>query len=267
MVRISIAGIFLLVACLVVGSSVLWAAGGIAPTVAVAVTMGRVEVNQMSAEGSANVPEGAQLKTHDSAARLQFRAGGRATLGTDSQAKVYAGRLVLESGSGLVSGSTSLILEALGFKIQPVDAAGSALVERQNNRIVVSTVSGSAWVYDPNGKMAGVVHPGRAVSFEPTELAPVTAEAVTPQDDKDTGKKARDKKAAAIPAGDATAETAGKATGTAAEKAAGTTGAAKTAGAATAHAGLSPAAQVGVGLAVAAGVGLGIAVPLALLSR
>ena len=216
----------------------LWA--GSAPTVAVAVTMGQMEVNHLKADGTANVPEGAQLKTHESAARLQFRSGGRATLGTESQALIFTGRLVLESGSGLVNGSNSIALEALGFRVLAGEREGSALVEHRGRFIQVSSVAGVTSVYDQGGTLVARVQPGTPLTFEPSGFVRNASDDPDKTDPKDGSKP--------------DANDAAKSTGKEAAKA-------------TAKTGLSTAAKVGIGVGVTAGVGLGVALPMAILSR
>jgi hypothetical protein len=169
----------------------MWGAGGTAPTIAVAVTTGQVDVNHIKADGGANVPEGAVLRTAEAAARLQFRNGARATLGADSQATVFAGRLVLQAGSGLVNGSTPITLEALGFRVQPQSTTGSALVEHKGRYIQVSAVAGPVAVYDMQGALLARVETGKPLTFEPSGLvrmAPDDPSNKDPKKDKGAAK-------------------------------------------------------------------------------
>lgn len=164
-----------------------WAAGTAAPTVAVAVTAGQVEINQVKAEGGANVPEGAVLRTREAAARLQFRNGARATLGSDSQATVFAGRLVLQAGSGLVGGTTAVGLEALGFRVNPQTASSSALVEHKGRFIQVSAIAGSVAVFDLDGEQIARVEMGKPLTFEPAGLVRLAPD--DPSQGKEQNKK------------------------------------------------------------------------------
>ncbi len=137
-----------------------------APVIGMAVSEGKLSVNDSFVDGNATLVSGTVLKTSDSPSRLQMKNGAQVVLDRNTQAKVFGDRLVLEQGVSQISGKSSYDLEALGFHVAP-SAMGQARVEMQKNRVIVAALNGPVHVSDNNGMVLASLSTGRTLSFEP----------------------------------------------------------------------------------------------------
>lgn len=137
------------------------------PVIGLAISQGNLEVDRASVAGNANLNDGAELKTGKDSARIQLSNGGRATLGANSQGKVYAGSLALERGEGLVASPNAYTLQAKGMTVAPGSRDAVAHVAVKGNAIWVSAINGPVKVVGANGIVMARVEAGKGLSFEP----------------------------------------------------------------------------------------------------
>ena len=202
----------------VIGASCLTAAS----VIGVASSRGTMEVNGTAVRGTANVAEGASVKTNETSGNIHLGNGVQVTLGQNSAARVYADRLALTEGAGRVTAAHGYAVEALGFRVDAADRA-TARVAWDGNRILVTALDSAVQV-SQSGVLLARLTPGTTYYFE-----------------QDTAK-------------DDTAASAGKVAGNAGDSDSGNGSTANTAK------GLSTHAKWGIaaGAAAAAGTGIGL---------
>lgn len=242
------------------------------PVVGVAVSQGRMEVDRAVVDGNAGLTSGASIRTDAVPTRIQLINGSRATLGVESEARVYADRLVLERGGGLLATGR---MDAKGFQIVPVGDSKARVDMIKGNVVQVAALNGPVNVTDAAGVLIAQVTPEAPLTFEPEEKKADTAKTAGQTAAKVVGETAA--ATAAVTATEVTVKTASKkAAQTASKKAAKTAAktasktaaktAAETAAEVAIKTGLSTAATVGIGVGVTAAAA-GVAVPLATISR
>ena len=134
------------------------------PVIGLAVTDGRIELDRAGVSGNATLREGASLKTGKAAARIQLQNGARATVGIESEAKIYRDRLELARGAA--SAGERFRVAAGAFTIQAGPGA-AAQVLRQKDAVEVAAVEGSVTVRGANGLMIAKVLPAQPLRLEP----------------------------------------------------------------------------------------------------
>jgi len=268
------------------------------PVIGLAVSSGRIEVDRAPVDSNANLIEGSVVRAANAPARLEMTNGARLTLSTSSVAKVFADRVVLESGIILLNQHPMLPVQADGFLVRATGPSAQALVERRSAKeIEVSAVRSGVQVLDPQGVLLARVMPGKPLTFEPSTDGAAPASQVRGkllqedgkfvlQDDlthlqvelrgdnlgrfvnhrveasglaeRGTGKEAQRILVSRLNLADDTPSEPDKTGQSAPSKGSTATKAAT---------GLSHGAKIGIGLGIAAGVGLGAGIPLATISR
>ncbi|MBI4889136.1 MAG: hypothetical protein HY821_00835 [Acidobacteria bacterium] len=132
--------------------------------IGVAVSNGAMRVNQAQVSGNANLAEGSSVQAAADAARIQLTKGGRATLAPNSAARVYADKLVLESGVSVVS-TPSYRVEARGLQIAAT--GGQAQVALTGGVVKVAALTGQAQVRNAEGLLLAKVAPGKVLDLTP----------------------------------------------------------------------------------------------------
>ena len=105
------------------------------PVIGLAVTDGRIELDRAGVSGNATLREGASLKTGKAAARIQLQNGARATVGIESEAKIYRDRLELARGAASAGATVA------------VSSMKSPICESSSSPIGVSIEMGSLAIF------------------------------------------------------------------------------------------------------------------------
>jgi hypothetical protein len=150
----------------------LGAAGGLLSGSTAAIGMvsanGSFEVNSSKVWNTGTLFDGSTIETAKAPSDLRLNSGAQLRLATESRAKVYAGRVVLERGSGQVESSVGYAVEARNLKIQSASPETIARVQLgASNRVMVAAVGGAVRVTNSNGILVANIGAGDAMSFDP----------------------------------------------------------------------------------------------------
>jgi hypothetical protein len=143
------------------------------PAIGVAVTRGSFSVDSSLVSGNATIFEGNTIETSKIASELRLNSGARMQLGSESKAKVYRDRLVLERGLGEIE---KLDLEALSLRVAP--SAGARVSIRNSGVLQVAALNGPVRV-TRNGVLVANVLAGSALDFEPQAAGAAAASTMT----------------------------------------------------------------------------------------
>jgi hypothetical protein len=137
------------------------------PAIGLAVTDGGFQVDHASVWGNATLFDGNLIETSEASSRLQLRNGVAMRLASDSRARIYDSRLVLEKGTGQLE-SVNYRIEADGLRVSPDSPGSVARVQVDGeNRIVVAAYQGSVRVSNSQGVLVARLETGRELAFEP----------------------------------------------------------------------------------------------------
>ncbi len=150
--------------CLVAASA-LWLTAG-SGVIGVAVTNGQMQVDRAAVSGNSNLAEGSSVLTSAQATRIQLHNGNRATLAPNSAARVYADRLVLEKGMGMV-GSSGYRVQAGGLEVAPAAWQARAQVLVKGGTVQVAALEGPVKVLGAGGIVLARVNAGTAMEVQP----------------------------------------------------------------------------------------------------
>jgi len=160
----SLAGIIL------AGSLTLLSAAG--PSIGVAMASGVFRVNRSEVKGNASLFEGAEIATGKASSKLRINGGARLEIGTESQARVYADRAVIEKGAGQLESPSPYSLEARSIRISTADPKAIARVQLDgSDAVLVSAVNGPVRVTNGAGQLLARLAPGRNLRFLQTAQA------------------------------------------------------------------------------------------------
>jgi hypothetical protein len=137
------------------------------PSLGVVRSTGDFKVDGSFVQGNSTVFSGSTIET--SAAQSTIRLDNLdLALSPGSRARVFADHAVLETGAGLVTGSSSYRLEAAKFRInsQVADAVWQVAMAGPD-RVNVAATKGAAEVRNANGVLLAVVRPGLSLAFAP----------------------------------------------------------------------------------------------------
>lgn len=145
-----------------------------APAIGLAVAEGSFQVNHARVWGNATLFDGNLIETSESSSRLQLESGVAMRLASDSRARVYQSRLVLEKGTGQLE-SANYLIEADTLRVSP-DSPGSVARVQVNgdNRVIVAAYQGSVRVSNSQGVLVAKLDTGRELTFEPQTAGPAT---------------------------------------------------------------------------------------------
>jgi hypothetical protein len=134
--------------------------------IGVASAIGSFSLNNTPVTGTANVSDGANLATTSATSQVFLQNGSTVSLGTNSAAKVYANKVVLESGVTRVDKmGSSFDLQANGYRIE--GEKGTELVARlSGSQLQIASIAGAFSVYDSKGVLLRTVSSGTGVAFE-----------------------------------------------------------------------------------------------------
>jgi hypothetical protein len=111
--------------------------------------------------------DGNLIETSKSSSRLKLENGVAMQLASDSRARVYQSRLVLEKGTGQLE-SVNYLIEADGLRVAPDSQGSVARVQVSGeNRVIVAAYQGSVRVSNSQGVLVARLDTGRELTFEP----------------------------------------------------------------------------------------------------
>ncbi|MGC4049628.1 MAG: hypothetical protein QM757_08970 [Paludibaculum sp.] len=130
--------------------------------IGMAVSNGQMQVDRAAVTGNANLLEGSSVKTNADPSRIQLSNGSRATLAANSEAQIFADRIVLQKGSSLVA-SPAYSLQTNGLVV----TGAQAQVAVKGGVVNVTATNGIVKVRSMEGVMLASVKPGTALELTP----------------------------------------------------------------------------------------------------
>src|SRR5579884_2376329 len=140
--------------------SLVWAA----PAIGVAFSRGTLQIDSASIRGTANISDGASVRTSDMIGQIEL-SKVEVVLGGNSDAAVYDNRVELRAGAGEVTAKRAYSIDALGFRIAPVNKSAVTRVAFDGTRILVTCKNGPAKV-SRDGVLLAKLNPGTTYFFE-----------------------------------------------------------------------------------------------------
>jgi hypothetical protein len=147
----------------------LWAPASASPAaIGTATANGDFLVDRAPVRGNATVLDGTVLETAAVPSLVRLEGGGRARLGAESRARMFADRVALEKGVGEISGAGGLRLEAGAISVVP-DAEGSTASVAVGPRGGVTVAARTRPWRGPNreGALLARMDAGAALEFQP----------------------------------------------------------------------------------------------------
>jgi hypothetical protein len=155
--------------------SLVMVASGAAPVIGTVVAKGAFRLDNATVTGNATLFEGATIETKTAASRMELSNGARISLGTDSKARLYGDRMILEKGEGRLEKAEGFRFEARGLTIQPETGNASARVTLAGGlRVELAALSGSFRVLNARGVLVANVGSGHALELEPQAVEATT---------------------------------------------------------------------------------------------
>ena len=138
--------------------------------VGVATAIGSFSVNDTSVSGTANLTDGALLKTTSTTGQVTLKGGSRAVLGTNSAAAFYDGKVVLVQGiarfDNLKPGFKAVAFFAAGRENDQVGGPGGRPLERRQSGSKPPLIRGNMNVYNHQGALLTRVAAGSVVGVD-----------------------------------------------------------------------------------------------------
>ena len=141
------------------------------PVIGVATARGGVRMDQTTVNGNGTLFEGTTVETGRTASDLRLNNGVSVQLASGSKGTVYADRMVLQRGTGQLTGAgnnaSNYVMEARSLRVVPVGAGAEAAVQlTAANKIQVMAHSGNFRVTNARGVTIAAMAAGRALEFE-----------------------------------------------------------------------------------------------------
>ncbi|MEP7364016.1 MAG: hypothetical protein ABI972_12235 [Acidobacteriota bacterium] len=139
--------------------------------IGIATARGGMRMDQAAVNGNGTLFEGTTVETGRTASDLRLSNGVSVQLASGSKGTVYADRLVLQRGTGQMTGASenpsNYQMEARSLRIVPVGAGSEATVQlTAANKIQVTAYSGNFRVTNAHGVTIAALAAGRALEFE-----------------------------------------------------------------------------------------------------
>jgi hypothetical protein len=133
------------------------------------VANGTFQLDHSSVRGSATLFDGNTIETKGSSSQLQLAHGVKLQLASDTRARVYESRLVLEKGIGQLE-SVNYRIEADSLRVEPDQPGAKARVQVEGSkRVVVAAMDGAVRISNSGGVLIARLDRGREMAFEPQE--------------------------------------------------------------------------------------------------
>jgi len=146
---------------------------GAARVIGIVTASGDFQLEQARVWGNSTLFEGATIETGAASSQIALRNGVKLQLASDSRARVFAGRLVLEKGAGQLTATMKYEIDVLGLRVLADPNARVAVKFSGARLIEVATLSGGAQVTGAHGLLASL-RPGREASFAADDADQVT---------------------------------------------------------------------------------------------
>ncbi|MCZ2157448.1 MAG: hypothetical protein LC114_26730 [Bryobacterales bacterium] len=134
---------------------------------------GRFEIEGASIWNHGTLLDGSRIATGPASSRLHLASGNDIRLGTASRARVYADRLLLESGTaqGNLPASFRMETSPLGLRIEGTGSDPALAQVRVNDKgeVLIASLAGSLAVRGPRGVLLAQLLEGNAVQLSATE--------------------------------------------------------------------------------------------------
>lgn len=146
-----------------------WAPGRV---LGVATAEGDFRVDRAAVSGNATLFEGATIETLEAASRLRIDKGTRVELASESRARVFGNRTLLDRGLSEMQTSAGYQLEALSLRIATAGPKSVARVRLEGEReVLVAAVNGPVRVFHSSGLLLANVKSGTTLRFDPQAAA------------------------------------------------------------------------------------------------
>lgn len=138
------------------------------PAIGIVTASGHFTLDRSQVWGNATVFDGSVIETSSASSEIALRNGAKLQLAKDSRARLLTDRVVIEKGTGLVSGPPSFEVNAANLKIHTdgrlrIDLASGVHVAA----VHVAALIGVARVSSANGTLLAAIPAGRAMDFPP----------------------------------------------------------------------------------------------------
>jgi hypothetical protein len=135
-------------------------------TIGTITSNGRFEMEGATIWNRGTLLEGSRVTTGVAASRLQLDSGSSFKLGTASSARVYANRVLLESGTleGTLPSSFQLETAKLGLRVEG-DQARAQVRVGDGGRILIASIAGELNVRGPRGVLVARLQEGNALEM------------------------------------------------------------------------------------------------------
>lgn len=141
---------------------------GAVPVIGTVEAKGAFRLDNATVMGNATLFEGATIETKSAASHMELSTGARISLATESKAKFYGDRMILERGEGQLEKAAGFRFEARGLTIQPETGNASARVALAGSaRVELAAFTGSFRVLNARGLLVANIGAGHAVVLEP----------------------------------------------------------------------------------------------------
>lgn len=142
------------------------------PAIGVAIAGGGFQLDAAAVTGNGTLFEGSTVETGKSTSELQLQNGVRMMLDTGTRSKVYRDHLLLEKGTGQVSGGTKYRILARALQIETVGNNGLAKVSvTPESRVLVAALQGHVRVTRSGGLLVANIAAGHALQLEARDPA------------------------------------------------------------------------------------------------
>ncbi|MGA7414404.1 MAG: hypothetical protein WBW33_28295 [Bryobacteraceae bacterium] len=149
--------------------------------VGVATAIGSFSVNNSSVSGTANLPDGALLKTTSSTGEVTLKGGSGVVLGTNSAATFYDGKVVLVRGMARFDNlKPDFKITASSLRVHSDQAGGQGAVRLNGDKVEVASVIGNMNVYNQQGVLLARVAAGSVVAVDDNDSGASSGQGQTP---------------------------------------------------------------------------------------
>jgi len=136
------------------------------PVIGVAQSRGAFLINHASVPGTATILDGTSVQTLAASSDISLKSGARLTLGSNSTARVFQDRVLLESGAAELGHAPSYQLETSSLRIGAADPGTRIRVAlAAGDRVRVAAFGGTAEIRNGQGILVARVLTGTALQL------------------------------------------------------------------------------------------------------
>lgn len=133
-----------------------------------AASQGSFQINTQQAQGTATLFDGTVIETGKTPSQIRLENGTQIRLASDSRAKVYESRVVLEKGSGQLESSSTYPIETHSLHVFSTAPDTIARVRvGEQGKVLVATVRGAVRVTNGAGLAVANLTTGLSMAFDP----------------------------------------------------------------------------------------------------